>query len=185
MTSLARISTSDLTSQDERFASPFAILREAISHRAFPAASVAVTHNGKLVALKAFGHFTHESSPTVSTNSVFDLASITKVVATTTMAMIVYERGLLDLEAPVIGTLPEFASADARRNEVTFRMLLAHSSGLPAYEKLFLRSRTREALIAETFKASLKYEPGSRAEYSDIGFILLGVGLERLAGEPL
>jgi len=185
MTSLARISTSDLTSQDERFASPFAILREAISHRAFPAASVAVTHNGKLVALKAFGHFTHESSPTVSTNSVFDLASITKVVATTTMAMIVYERGLLDLEAPVIGTLPEFASADARRNEVTFRMLLAHSSGLPAYEKLFLRAFTREVLLRDAFAVPLKHDPGTHAEYSDIGFILLGVALKRTAGEAL
>ena len=186
MTLPARISTSDLTSQDERFASAFAILTEAISHRAFPAVSVAVTHNGKFVALKAFGQFTYEpSSSVVSTESVFDLASLTKVVATTTMAMILYERGLLDLEAPVIATLPEFASKDARRNEVTFRMLLAHSSGLPAYEKLFLRAFTREVLLRDAFAVPLKHDPGTHAEYSDIGFILLGVALKRTAGEAL
>jgi serine-type D-Ala-D-Ala carboxypeptidase len=121
----------------------------------------------------------------VTTETIFDIASVTKVVATTSMAMILYERGLLDLEAPVVGVLPEFASEDARRSEVTLRMLLAHSSGLPAYEKLFLRASTREALLQEAFKVSLKYSPGTHAEYSDIGFVLLGVALERIAGETL
>jgi serine-type D-Ala-D-Ala carboxypeptidase len=186
MTSRASISSSDLSSQDEQFAPAFALLNEAIRHLAFPAASMAVTHNGKIVALKAFGHFTYESSSAaVSTQSVFDLASVTKVVATTTMAMILHDRGALDLEAPLIGTVPEFGSADTRRNQVTFRMLLAHSSGLPAYEKLFLRAFTREALLRQAFAVPLKHDPGTYAEYSDIGFILLGVALERIAGEPL
>jgi CubicO group peptidase (beta-lactamase class C family) len=120
--------------------------------------------------------------------TLFDLASLTKVVATTAMAAILYERGLLDLEAPVAAIIPEFLlteSKDPRRRDVTLRMLLAHSSGLPAYEKLFLKARTREALLQATFTTPLTADPGSRAEYSDIGFITLGVALERLAAEPL
>ena len=122
--------------------------------------------------------------------TLFDLASVTKAVATTTMAMILYERGLLELEAPVIGVVPEFMAdtceePDPRRRDVTFRMLLAHSSGLPAYEKLFLKAHTRDELLRAAFTTSLSADPGIRAEYSDIGFIVLGAALERLAGESL
>jgi CubicO group peptidase (beta-lactamase class C family) len=186
MTSVARTPAADLDAQHERFRPAFRILEQAIEDRSFPCASVGVTLGGKMVALKAFGRFTFErSSPAASTDSIFDLASVTKVVATTTMAMVLYERGLLDLEAPITAVLPEFAGDDPRRAQITFRMLLAHSSGLPAYEKLFLRAFTREALLREAFIVPLKYDPGTNAEYSDIGFILLGIALERIAGEPL
>lgn len=178
--------TEELADQDALFADAFGVIEEAVSSGAFPGASVAVRASGKLVALKSIGRFTFEAdSPVVSTETIFDLASVTKVVSTTTVAMVLYERGLLDLEAPVVGILPEFASDDPRRNEVTFRMLLAHSSGLPAYEKLFLRASTCESLLESAFKIPLKYSPGTHAEYSDIGFILLGVALERMAGEAL
>jgi CubicO group peptidase (beta-lactamase class C family) len=172
--------------QDNRFRDPFDILTRAISARAFPACSVAVTFRGELVAHKALGRFTYDlSSPEVTTSSIFDLASLTKVVSTTTMAMILYERGVLDLEAPLTAILPEFGFGDARRAQVTVRMLLAHSSGLPAYEKLFLRAQTREELLRAAVFTELVAAPGSRAEYSDIGFIILGIALERLADEPL
>lgn len=175
-----------LADQETLFADAFGVIEEAIAARAFPGASVAVTAFGKLVALRSFGRFTFEAeSPAVTTETIFDLASVTKVVATTSMAMILYDRGLLDLEAPILGVLPEFAADDLRRNEISFRMLLAHSSGLPAYEKLFLGASTRNALLQEAFKVPLKYSPGTHAEYSDIGFILLGVAIERIAGESL
>jgi serine-type D-Ala-D-Ala carboxypeptidase len=124
----------------------------------------------------------------VTPATLFDLASLTKVVATSTMAAILYERGLLDLDAPVAAIIPEFLlteTKDPRRRDVTLRMLLAHSSGLPAYEKLFLKARTREALLHAAFTTPLTADPGSRTEYSDIGFIILGIALERLAAEPL
>jgi CubicO group peptidase (beta-lactamase class C family) len=101
------------------------------------------------------------------------------------MAMILYERGLLDLDAPVAAIVPEFSGSDARRRDVTLRMLLAHASGLPAYEKLFLRAQTRGELLAAAFATPLTADPGARAVYSDIGFIILGVALERIADEPL
>src|SRR5271169_1861576 len=149
--------------QDQVFASAFSILQDAIAQKAFPAASIAITHRGHLVALKALGSFTYDevkeidagappfSRPLreepalslpkggdfdfdVTPTTLFDLASLTKVVATTPMATLLYERGLLDLEAPVSAIVPEFiqdAHKDHRRREVTLRMLLAHSSGLP------------------------------------------------------
>jgi len=175
--------------QDYRFASAFSVLEEAISQRAFPAASVAATFAGRLIALKAFGRFTYEhDSPAVTSDTVFDLASLTKVVATTSLAMRLYEQGLMDLDATVAAIVPEFVShpeKDARRHDLTLRMLLSHSSGLPAYEKLFLKARTREELLHAVFTMPLASDPRSRANYSDIGFILLGVALERLANEPL
>ena len=172
--------------QDAVFRQAFKVLNDAIEAKAFPCVSVAVTHRGKLVALKAFGHFTYDPhSAEATSGTVFDLASVTKVVGTTAMAMILYERGLVDVEAPVVGVVPELASDDFRSGDVTFRMLLAHSSGLPAYEKLFLRAQIRDALLQEAFKVTLKYPPGTHAEYSDIGFIILGVALERIAGESL
>ncbi len=225
--------------QDQIFAPAFSILQQAISHQAFPAASVAVTYRGQLIALKAQGHFTceapsvepkagapsfppsmreelalslpkgggfdvHSPSPNegapsfaffakggsgaVDSTTLFDLASLTKVVATTPMAMLLYERGLLDLEAPVAAIVPEFihdAARDPRRHEVTLRVLLAHSSGLPAYEKLFLKARTRDQLLHSAFATPLAANPATRAVYSDIGFIILGVALERLADESL
>jgi len=154
--------------------------------------------------LKSFGNFVYEEDLEgaaslsrslgqggdfdlpVQPTTLFDLASVTKAVATTTMAMILYEGGLLELDAPVSGAVPEFLTGnDPRRREVTFRMLLAHSSGLPAYEKLFLKAPGRDDLLMAAFSVPLTADPGARAEYSDIGFIILGVAFERIAGEPL
>jgi CubicO group peptidase (beta-lactamase class C family) len=186
----------NFVAQDDRFRDAFSALEKAIAARAFPACSLAVTLRGELVAHKPLGRFTYDlASPEVSIASIFDLASLTKVLATTAMAMILYERGLLDLEAPVAAIVPEFVVAlddvtldendVRRRRDVTLRMLLAHSSGLPAYEKLFLRAKTREALLRAAFATPLADAPGVRAVYSDIGFIILGVALARLADESL
>jgi CubicO group peptidase (beta-lactamase class C family) len=176
----------DFANQDEKFHHAFAVLQEGINKKAFPGASVAVTHHGKLVALKALGRFTYsKSSPPVRAHTIYDLASLTKVVVTTAMCMILYDRGKFHLEQRVVDVLPEFAGSDARRSQVTFRMLLAHSSGLPAYVKLFETSQNREELLAQALAVALTADPGVRAEYSDIGFIVLGVALERITGETL
>jgi CubicO group peptidase (beta-lactamase class C family) len=196
----------DFADQDAIFSSAFSILQSEIAQHAFPAASVAVTHRGRLVALKALGDFAYDEKNEqgapflesfarsgdlenrVTPDTLFDLASLTKVVATAPMAMVLYERGLLDLDAPVSAIVPEFThdkEKDPRRREVTLRMLLSHSSGLPAYEKLFLRASTRDELLHAAFTTPLIADPASRAEYSDIGFIILGTALERLADEAL
>ena len=183
--------TADFASQDELFTRGFTILQQAVAIRAFPCASVAVAHRERLVALKAFGHFTYEvDSPAALPDTIFDLASITKVMATTSMAVLLYQRGLLDVEMPVVGIVPEFAddesgASDLRRGEITLRMLLAHSSGLPAHLKLYDRASTRDEITLLAARTPLTHDPGTHVEYSDIGFIVLGEALIRLADECL
>src|SRR5882757_4952533 len=152
---------------------------------------MAVTQRGRLAALKAFGRFTYDTDASVARpDTIFDLASITKVMATTSMAVLLYQRGLLDIEMPVVGILPEFAedssgARDLRRSEVTLRMLLAHSSGLPAHLKLYEQAGTRDEITLLAAKTPLTNDPGAHVEYSDIGFIVLGETLMRLADERL
>ena len=172
--------------QERVFAPAFAILSQAIADHAFPGAAVAVVSEGKLVALRGVGRFTYEAdSPSVTAETIFDLASVSKVVGTTTMAMLLYQHGHLDLDVPVAGIIPEFAKGDRRRQEVTIRMLLAHSSGLPAYIQLYRQAHTRDELLQAALAVPLAADPDARTEYSDIGFIILGAALERIADEPL
>ncbi len=121
-------------SQDNSFAAAFSVIRQAVADRAFPGASLAVTHADKLIVLKSFGSFVQKKDLTeapslsrplrqgenfdVKPATVFDVASLTKPIATATMAMLLYERGLLELDAPVAGTVPEILevpTADPRR----------------------------------------------------------------------
>lgn len=174
--------------QEKQFARVFKIVRDAVAQQAFPGAALAITHRGALVACQGFGRFTYDaSSPEIQPETIFDLASVTKVLATTTIAMLLYERGQLALEEPVAETLPEFVTLAPKhqqelRRSVTIRMLLAHSSGLPAYEKLFEFANTGTDLIRAALTTPLRSAPGTRSEYSDIGFILLGEALERKTG---
>jgi len=173
--------------QDRQFATPFAIVNQAIAQKVFPGAALAVTHRGALLALRPFGSFTYEAnSPRITRETPWDLASLTKPIATASMAMLLYDRDKLSLDTKVIDLLPEFADPlDPRRQAVTVRMLLAHSSGLPAHRKLYLQATGRDAITAAAMRVPLQSAPLQRAEYSDIGFILLGELLERIAGEPL
>jgi CubicO group peptidase (beta-lactamase class C family) len=176
--------------QDEQFQRALNILRSGIDQCAFPGASVAIAHQRKLIAHKGLGHFTYEtSSPAVTAETIYDLASVTKVIATTAACMILYDRGQFKLDQPLAELLPGFTGISAgqkdARRQVTLRMLLAHSSGLPAYIKLFQTAHNKDELLRQALRVPLTAAPGSRAEYSDIGFILLGQALERLSGEPL
>jgi CubicO group peptidase (beta-lactamase class C family) len=162
------------------------VLSAAVERRAFPGAAFAVLRSGGTVLQGAVGRSDYEqSSENVTLSTVFDLASVTKVAATTAMAMLLFEQGRLDLREPVIARLPQFRTEDSRRHHVTVAMLLAHSSGLPAYVRLFEQAQDRESLLRLVFQVPLETDPGTHAEYSDIGFILLGEWLQRIAGESL
>jgi len=184
----ARASSSErLAEQDLRFRQPFALVQQAIADKSFPGAALAVTWQGELRALRGFGQFTYDQgSAQVTAETIFDVASLTKAVATTTMAMLLYERGFLDLDSPVAAVLPELTvgSQDAARRQITFRMLLTHSSGFPAHARLYETAREAEVFPAAC-SLPLEAPPGKRSLYSDIGFILLGKALERLADDEL
>lgn len=172
--------------QNQRFARAFKILDTAIAGQAFPGASLSVVHRGQLVALKGLGRFTYDPGSTaVTAETIYDLASLTKVLCTATLCMLLLEDGQFDADMRVVEIVPEFATDDPRRNDVTLGHLLAHSSGLPAYERLYQQARDAAHLVQLACQVPLKAEPGANAVYSDVGFIVLGVALERLAAEPL
>jgi serine-type D-Ala-D-Ala carboxypeptidase len=172
----------DNSRQRQEFAEAIAVLEQAIAEQAFPGAAFAVLAGGNVRALDAVGRFTYEAAaPTVTPSTVFDLASVTKVIATTSAAMLLYQRGQLHLDQPLVELLPDFAQGRA----VTLRLLLAHASGLPGYARLFAEAGTRDALLNACLRLPLTSPPGTHAEYSDPGFILLGRALEVIAGEEL
>ena len=172
-----------------RFGAAYRVLQEAIKSRAFPGCAFGVLAGGQVVLEGALGCFTYEEdAPSVNAETVFDVASLTKVVAATAAAMLLVQRAQVDLDTPLGELLPGFvarrAAGDSARN-VKLRHLLAHSSGLPGYVEFFRTTATPEALLRACLELPLKAEPGVRAEYSDPGFILLGKALETRMGEDL
>jgi len=162
------------------------ILDSAIEAKVFPGAAFGLCSAGQ-EWLGASGRFTYTTgSPAVTPHTIYDLASVSKVIATTAMAMVLYDHHQLNLDAPLESILPEFnPSLDLERTSVTLRTLLTHSSGLPAHEYLYRRCRNRQQAIAACLSMPLDSAPGTAYVYSDIGFILLGLALETLAGESL
>ena len=179
----------DNTSQHPPLDDARALLRQAIAERVFPGCAYGVMSNGAIVACEGMGRFTYEAdAPTVTAGTVFDVASLTKVVATTAMAMILHERGDLRLETPLGELLPGFVvgRADSRwARAITLGHLLAHSSGLPGYKPLFREAQNAAELLRACLTMPLEAAPGERAEYSDHGFLLLGKALEVLAQDRL
>lgn len=175
--------------QRERFGAAYRVLEEAITAHAFPGCAFGVLADGKAVALDGLGHFTYElNSSVVAADTVYDVASLTKVLATTAAAMLLYQRGLLDLEMPLGELLPGFVvgrPAGSPARKVTLRHLLAHSSGLPGYAEFFRTATTPASVFRASLELPLEAEPGVRAEYSDPGFILLGKALEVRVREDL
>jgi CubicO group peptidase (beta-lactamase class C family) len=178
-----------LEAQRSRFAAARSVLTAAIAAESFPGAAYGLLFEGSVIALDSVGRFTYDAdSPEVLPGTVFDLASVTKVVATTAAAMLMYQRGQLDLDMRVGDLLPGFVIGHAPgdgKERVTLRMLLAHSSGLPGYERLYQKHQDYFSLLRACLRLPLEALPMERAEYSDIGFILLGKALEVIAGEPL
>jgi CubicO group peptidase (beta-lactamase class C family) len=173
----------------DRFSAAYGVLGAAIAQHVFPGCAFGVLAGGEVVLQDSLGRFTYDdAAPAVKPQTMFDVASLTKVVATTAAVMLLHQRGILDLDMPVGELLPGFVvgrppGTPARR--VTLRHLLAHSSGLPAYVEFFRTARTAAELYRACLDLHFEAQPGERAEYSDPGFILLGKALEVLMRENL
>ena len=115
--------------------------------------------------------------------TIFDLASLTKVVATTTVTLALISQGQLALDAPVIAYLPRFEAFQA--NPTTVRHLLTHTSGLPRGRKFHRWCRSRDELLRDLYQTELEARPGSRVVYSDLGFMALGEVVAAVTGSPL
>jgi serine-type D-Ala-D-Ala carboxypeptidase len=181
--------TAPFRSLDSEFAPVYQVLAHAIGARAFPGCAFGAYAQGKVVLQGALGGSTYDTDAfPIAPETVYDIASISKVVATTTAAMILAERGALEIDTPLGDLLPGFVvgrSSGERARHITIRHLLAHNSGLPGYVELFRNARTQEDLVRACLQLPIEAEPGTRAEYSDPGFILLGKALEALMRESL
>ena len=160
------------------------VIEEAIDARAFPAAVVEVGDATRVLWSQPFGRLTYDAKASETAfDTIFDLASLTKVLATTSIVMQELERGTLDLDDPVARYIPRWLRSD--RAAVTLRDLLLHSSGLPAYAPLYLDRHGRGEFEEAICDTALEYEPRTRAVYSDLGFMLLGFVLEDRVFLPL
>lgn len=163
--------------QTVRFSSATRVLEQAIREKAFPAAVVEVGDVTRPLWRQAFGALTFDAtSPPAAEDTIFDLASLTKVLATTPLVMQHVERGALGLDDPVSRHLPAWTGAD--RVAVTIRDLLSHSAGLPAYVPFFREHAGRVAIERAVCATALEYPPGTKSAYSDLGFMLLGFILD-------
>lgn len=158
-----------------------AAVRREVQREAFPGAALAIGRGPDLVLLQGVGRVSWNGPAVDPANTVYDLASLTKVVGTTTAIMLLVEDGKLDLDAPVQRYLPEF-SGDAKAL-VTIRHLLSHTSGLPA--GTWLEGLSREEALRKIMHIKLVEQPGEVAVYSDVGMVILFEAAQRAAGEPI
>jgi len=155
-----------------------------LAQKAFPGGVVAVGKDGALVHLRAFGRLSYDPDAAAAVpDTIYDLASLTKVIVTTTLTMTLVEEGRLDLSKPVSAFLPAFSGGD--KDQVTVWHLLTHSSGVDWWAPLYQQAQTRAEYLKLIYAKDLVYPPGTKSVYSDLGILLLGEILERVSGEPL
>lgn len=160
------------------------VINKAIDDKAFPGAVVLVYKDGKIIYEKPFGNFTYEkTSPMVTTNTIYDLASLSKVVATATAAMLCCDRNLFSLDDKVVKYIPEFG-VNGKEN-ITIRNLLIHNSGLTAWKKFYERNLTPNEVLKEIYSSELEYKTGEKTVYSDLGIITLGKIIEKVTEKTL
>jgi len=161
------------------------LVRDGITRGAYPGAVLVIGRHDTILYAGAYGRLTWKPSGALvsAESTLYDLASVTKVVGTTTALMLLVERGRLNLDAPVKQYVPEFAGAGTAG--ITVRQLLNHTSGLRGTLPLYRDTKTRDEALRLVFDASPIVTPGSRVIYSDLNAILLGEIVARLSGEPL
>jgi len=161
------------------------VVLRGIQAGGYPGAAVVVGRKGAAVWQRGFGRLDwSQDSPTVDpTESIYDLASLTKVVGTTTALMILYDQGKIHLDDPVSKYVPEFAGGD--KDLVTLRLLLEHRSGLPAGRDLWRIAHSPEEAREAVIQTPLAYHPDQYYEYSDLGADMLGFVVEAASGQRL
>jgi len=150
---------------------------------AFPGAAIAVGYGDSVVLLAAVGHYGADDKRPVTPETIYDLASLTKVIGLTTAAMMLVDSGKLDLDAPAQRYVPAFQGTNKER--VTIKHLLTHSSGMPAWRPLYAEAKTREEALALVDTTALLKQPGDTFVYSDLGAITLTQAVEAITGQRL
>lgn len=159
------------------------LLTDAVAQHVTPAATIEVGCASQIHWQFATGALTYDDAPACTIDTIFDLASLTKVISTASLAMQAIDAGTLSLDTTIASIEPRWSGLD--RAHVTIRHLLDHSSGLPAHVKLFESASGRDGFLERIVSQPLAFAPGTKSEYSDLGFILLGMLIERVLGRPL
>ena len=160
------------------------IIYKAIEDSVFPGAVLCFGSSKNTSFINAYGRYdySHNSKP-VKDDCIYDLASLTKVIATTTSIMRLIERGLLDLNDRVSDYIPAFGGKI--KKTITIKNLLLHNSGLAPGRPLYSCCDTKEVAIDSLFNSKLKYKTGEKTVYSDLGFIMLGLVVEKITNQSL
>jgi beta-glucosidase-like glycosyl hydrolase/CubicO group peptidase (beta-lactamase class C family) len=164
----------------DRFKQVDKLMQNAIRDSIFPGGVLLIAKDGNIISEQSYGHFTYNvSSKEVSPSTLYDLASLTKVIATTTAVMICIDRGLINLDDKVVKYFPQFGVNG--KDKITVRNLLLHNSGFTAFRTFYKNFSKPEEVINEIFSAKLEYETGTKTVYSDFGFITLAKIIEKVS----
>lgn len=160
-------------------------VQEGIARGVYPGAVAVVGRRDTVLLARGYGHFTWSPRSAVPRpdSTLFDLASLTKVVATLPAVMLLVDQGKVQLDRPVHEYLPDFQGAGKER--VTVRMVLSHTSGLPSWRPFFRQAKDAASLRQLVMAEPLRWAPGNRVEYSDLNGMLMGWIVEAVAGESL
>lgn len=165
------------------------LLKKAVQDSAFPGGVLLAAKDGKIFIHDAFGFHTYAKNKPTGLGNIFDLASLTKVIATTSAIMTLYDKGKIKLDDSIGKYIPEFMDeklTDSKTRElVTIKHLLTHTSGLPPFKLFYKIDGDHSSRIDSVYKTKLDSQPGEKMVYSDIGFILLGKIVERVSEKPL
>jgi CubicO group peptidase (beta-lactamase class C family) len=168
----------------EKLGDSFELIEAWVDSNKIPGAVALVGRKGKIVGFESFGYAQLiPSKVKMERNTLFDLASLTKPIATASSIMILVERGKIRLDDKVSFFIPEFSQGS--KDEVTVRHLLTHTSGLPAWEPIYVNSSGDDYAIDYICGVKLENAPGNKYVYSDLGYILLGEVIERVSGQKL
>ncbi len=168
----------------QRFAALDAAVRDGVRRGTFPGAVVVVGRADTILHAAGYGHLTWSARDAVPDpeTSLWDIASLSKVVATTSAIAVLVDRGELNLDAPVMSYLPEFFGGG--KDRVTVRMLLDHTSGLPAWSALTVPNVTPQIAAQRLLGVGLQRTPGTTVRYSDLNAMVAALVIERVSGVP-
>ncbi len=150
-----------------------------------PGAALVVGRHGRIVRMRGYGTLDGPGTAAVTPETIWDMASLTKVIGTTTAVMQLIDAGRLSLDDRVVQYLPWWSEGDARKAQVTVRQLLLHRAGLPAFRRWFLEMEGRPAYIEAIGAEPLEADPGGATVYSDIGVMTLALIVEEISGNRL
>ena len=180
------LSSGPTPASGQSFAEVDGAVRDGIRRGLYPGAVVIIGRRDSVLYTRGYGHYTWNPSSRVpdADSALWDIASITKVVATAATALRLVDQGRLDLHSPVRRYLPRFSGG--LKNQVTVRMLLDHTSGLKSYVPIYQKARRSRTRATDLLYAQpLMRAPGDSAEYSDLNALFLGLVIEKVTGLPL